>query len=298
MLYTFCNEGHTNILADGALDGPVKTVLHPSQFKFLSELYRQRPVEVCSITALPDWHDKATITEQLACVTAPAPFGGYRPLGEQELLSLYIANCDPMEEIQDGELREGFLTGLARHPLVKSGISFGFGKNLTIPLIHLMQEVYDVLRFTDTPEQAEDHNFLDYFSMITPEQTARLLKNKELEGPIDKRSALAISGWKDQPFADMSQDQAEACPQAFLFRRFFELYHIFIKTHNDGEAKAMALFRTTQEFLVFVRRLWMHGLGVETFMPEAYFQRDDEVESFLEQINAVDKSVDSTKTEE
>lgn len=297
MLYLFCNEGHTNILADGPLDGPIKTVLHPSQFKFLSEVFRQRPVEVCSVSAL-DWSDKATLLEQLVCVTQPAASGGYRTLDEPELLSLYVAACDPMAELQDGELRADFLTGLARHPLVKAGVSFAFGKALTIPLIGVMQEVYDVLRFSDSPEQEDDHNILDYFSMITPDQTARLLKSGKVLGPMDQRAACAISGWKNQPFADLTQDQAESLPEAFLFRRFFELYLTFIKTHNDGDAKAMALFRATQEFIVYIRRLWLDGLGVEPFVPESFFQRDDEVECFLKHVKPADSPLDPTLTEE
>ena len=86
----------------------------------------------------------------------------------------------------------------------------------------------------------------------------------------------------NQPFLMLPRDKVEEEPRAFLWRRLFEADTRLKSTQPDHVAHALAAWETTNTFLLFMRWLWLDGLGIEPFQPAKFFVRPDEVEAFTE----------------
>ena len=272
MLYTYQEKGHTHILADGGHDGPIRTLMHPSQFDLITEEYENRPIEVCSVNHLTKWEVPETVPAYMQAVTAPHHLGGWRRLNETELCALYVSCLNSAEEFQLPELRPEVRKGLSMHPLIRAGVTFAYGRKITISLVTIMQEIFDILRFVQPTSPNRQTKLREHFGVLRPNIVRKLLGGQVPTDHGELMTTLAIQAWKVQPFGELTREKAEADPQAFLFRMFFDRYHQYTKAQDDETSKTMALWDVTTRYLLLIRQLWLSGFGLVPFAPERFFE--------------------------
>jgi hypothetical protein len=288
MLYAYQDGAHTHLRQDGEAQ-KLRLVLVPSQFELLSDSYTKgKQIEVCSSGSFAHCNSVEQVMDRMSQVRLPPHNGGWRPLSNEETYALYLAKVDAVAQLAGGHLLPTTHQALAQHPLIKSGISFAYNGEITLSLIQLMQEIYDILRFC-SPEHLDGRSRLkSYFRLHRPETIMKLLIGATPTSVGQVRAVLATHGWRQQPFQTAPRDEIEANPKAFLFRYFFASRDRLRKDNPEERAHGLALWRTTVKYILFVRQLWLNGLGVEPFDPSKFFDRDDEVESFNDYIKPVD----------
>lgn len=296
MLYCYQEGKHTYFHAHEGQDGPLRLLLHPSQWGPIRGSYGKRPIEVCSTSLVDGCETTEQILTRMQAVTAPPIGGGWRTVKDQEIYALYISRMDALEEMQKPVMRPEVATSLGRHPLIAAGATFAFGSAITLQLITLMQDIHDILRFNDPAHPQRKRRLKSYFRLGGPETIMQLMTGQMPSNVSEVRACMAVQSWKMQPLRELERIELASHPEAFLFRDFWAYYDEAKKHHNEESAHALALWRTTVRFLVYVRQLWLSGIEVEAFKAERFFKRPDEVEAFLKFTKPVDpvvKEVDS-----
>ncbi len=293
MLYTYKEKGHTHIFAENGLDGPIRALMHPSQLDLFTDEFDKRPIEVCSVSTITKWDKPESLPFSMAEVTSPHRFGGWRKLTKTELAALVVACLDTVDEFQQNELRLPVRNALKQHPLIQAGVTFAYGKRITISLVTLMQEIFDILRFIQPTSPNRQTRLRSYFGVMKPNIIRSLLNGRLPDNKLELMTTLIVQAWKVQPFGDLTREQAEADPQAFLFRLFFQRFNDYAKTQDDDTSKSYALWDVTTRYLLFIRQLWLAGIGLVPFEPERFFERKDEVDSFVEYTQPAKEQLDS-----
>lgn len=281
MLYCYREGKHTYFRAQEGYDGPVRLVLEPSQWESIRHSFGKRPIEVCSVNLVQGCSNPDEVLEKMSTVNALPIGGGWRALLEQEVYALYVSRMNALEELQHFEMRPEVSVSLSRHPLMASGVTFAFGGVLTLQLITLMQDIYDIIRFNDPEHPTRRRKLKAYFRLDNPTTIMQLMTGETPSNISQIRTCIAVQGWKMQPLRELPREQLDAHPEAFLFRDFWTVYDNALKQHNEEQAHCIALWRTTERFLVYVRQLWLSGLRADPFQPERFFKRPDEVDAYL-----------------
>lgn len=296
MLYCYQEGKHTYLRAEEGYDGPVRLLLEPSQWNPIRQSFSKRPIEVCSVSLVQGCSKPEEVLEKMAAIRALPIGGGWRTLREEEVYSLYVARMNALEEMQHPDLRPEVAVSLGRHPLMASGVTFAFGGTLTLQLITLMQDIYDIIRFNDPDHPLRRRRLKSYFRIDNPQTIMHLMTGEIPANLSEIRACIAVQAWKMQPLRGIEREHLADRPEAFVFRDFWAYYDEALKHHNEDQAHGLALWRTTERFLVYIRQLWLSGLKADIFVPERYFRRQDEVDAFIQYTRPADLSPsDSTE---
>ena len=280
MLYCYQEANHTYFHAHEGRDGPLRLLLHPTQWSAIRGSYGVRPIEVCSTNLIDGCETVEQVMDRMQGVSAPPIGGGWRPIREKEIYALYVSRMNALEEMQRDEMRPEVAASLGRHPLISAGVTFAFGSALTLQLITLMQDICDIVRFNDPAHPQRKRRLKSYFRLSGPETIMQLMTGQMPSNVSEVRACMAVQAWKMQPLKELERIELASHPEAFLFRDFWAYHDEAAKHHNEEFAHALALWRTTVRFLVYVRQLWLSGLEIEPFKAERFFKRPDEVEAF------------------
>ena len=307
MDYLFSYGGHLHVHRLAGNPKVVRFLSHPSQVTYI-EKYCNTPasrVEVCSVNQFPqldlrDTQEKLDPESVLDCmgkIKAAPSAGGFRRLTEPEFTALsYASQGDGMQLAQ---APESFLRLIDSHPLIKGGVGFAYNHAaLPVALLNIMMIVYDIRRFND-PEHPGRYSRLKMFFRLGSPQALFKLHAKQSAGSelteTENRIQLVIQAWMGQEYAFMQPADLEKVPNAFLFRHMYAKKKKYMETGMDAtKAQLMGCWRANLKFLSFIRALWLSKVEDTKFEPQKFFNREDEVESFLQYIKKVDMLLDNS----
>lgn len=278
MLYAFSNDKHLYLRREGGED-KVRAIAHPCQYAFLAQQFPKQ-VEVCSVSLLSGEHfkDPDEVLNDMANIKyVPPASGGWHKLTLAEINALKLANYDVISEFKN--ISDTFKADIEQHPIITAGVGFAFDNEVTLPLVVMMKDIFDIRRFADPSKPKQDGKLKAYYRLVSPRVVFDLLcgiDNKQVD-----RAAVAVSSWYVTSRPSLDRDRAISSPREFLARDYFVNLDRFSVDNESSIAHALSIWKTTIRFLVFVRQLWLSEISGEPFKPERFFHREDEVEAFL-----------------
>ena len=302
MDYLFDYDGHLHVhrLADG--NKTARLLAHPSQAARIEGLIAdKKKVEICSINQFPaleltDSVKPEEVLDQMGQVKAEPNAGGFRPISDFELTALKYAYHG--EGMELSKAPEGFLRLIDNHPLVRGGVGFAYvHAALPVALLNLMMVIYDIRRFNDPENPGRYSRLRKFFRLSSPQAMLQLHKQLSSAGELDetgKRIQLVIQAWMGQEYAFSQPNDLDNIPSAFLFRHMYERRKSYMSSGvEQTRAHIMGCWRANLKFLGFIRSLWLCKVEGSKFEPQKFFNKECEVESFLQYIKKTDKLLDN-----
>jgi len=292
MICAFVRNGHEHYRIQGEKGPRVETrvVLHPSQMKLIERFVAGNVnLRCCSITAIPETEDPETVLDALSAVHERSDVDGLRKPIEAELFALKMAELGVEGIIKLDSIA---LSVLENHPAVTGGCGFAFPHGIPLSFFLLLREIYDIRRFVDSDNPFRLNRMKRYFRLLD----TSALACTDAFTDTNYRSRLAFQGWYMQPLslAMSLQKSVVDVPRAFLFRDYLR-YRTKLSDKPDNNVDILAAWHVTIRFLFFLKAVWYSAVGGPEFIPEKFFSRRDESDSFRAYINPVDNQLDNHK---
>lgn len=281
MHYVFALKGNTYIRKVSDTD-TFRILSHPYQYHLIKECQGLGKVEICSLNQfdLDRSDDPDYMLETMdgsAQMKVPPNVGGFRPLTTPEESALYLGIA-PFDSYGTSPL---FIKNLTLHPTVGSGIAFAFGGDISDALVKMLAFIYDIRRFVDPEHPTRNSRLKSFFKLATPKPLVQFL-GSQIVDELTARPSMAMLGWYLHPYHQMSREEHDANPAAFLFRDAQVYLDEYSKLYSIDEARPLALWKTTNRFLMFTKMMWVAGVSDNPFVPERFFKRQDESDAFVE----------------
>jgi hypothetical protein len=298
----FIHDGEVYVLRGG---GPAYRVLAlPSQVPLIYQLKDKEQLELCSESLIagelagPKGPDVQAVLARLAGPLGQAArAGGPRPLTPTELAALELAHFSSDEFMLQAETLKSLKScnfvssarALEAHPAMRSGLGFAFNNLLTPDLIRLLGMIYDVRRFGCAEHPGRASRFKMYFRLASPRIFFALYEERGQEASclLHVRINTLLRSWLTHPFFQLS-DTGLQLPERFLFREHHAARAELRKTKSDTETEVLSVWQTCARLSTFIYRLWLHGVGDTRFIPEMFFNHQDEVDSFKKHVKCLD----------
>jgi hypothetical protein len=168
---------------------------------------------------------------------------------------------------------------LRYHPAVVGGLGFLFDNQFTMPVLHLLSDIYDIERFRKPGHPSSISYLKNYFRVVTSKAIHKHLQGDNYDGPVAAipRSVVALSSWYTHPFVKFN-----SCGYLFcLYEKWVN--HFLSRGRTTDEAAADAAWRTTIKVLQFLFWTWVTPLqDSQTLDARRFFSDDpDTAEKFI-----------------
>lgn len=295
MKYAFETDGQLYVLKDDSgPDNHYRLLAHPTQVPFMARLACEEPdanIEVISTSIVDaaavaasggdslDFFKALKVEQGLMRVTEamrnvsdhPPERGGWRLLGIPESASLqfsyavYIGNPVSLE-----------FAG-RYHPVFLNGGGFAVANQFNMSFINVMANVYDILRFNSSERVDQNRELFFKFCGLEDSSVFKdLVDQPDLQDERNHRARCVVDAWG----WNLTQ-----CP-AFLTRCITE-------PEDKEEPAYVRVFKATRVFADFIRHIWLSSITDTKFVPEAFFQRKEDVTSFKKYIKKFGKGIDN-----
>jgi hypothetical protein len=232
-------------------------------------------------------------------VVANPEHGGWRVLTDEEFGALEFAfklreqQGDKDEQMGAKFIHSALNLGLyISHPLVRAGVGFATGGIHTYSLMMILNEIYDIRRFTHPHGLQRVGRLRNHFRVVRPDRVLKAYKHVEAEDSrtdeAGRRVSMAVCGWCTCDLLRVPRQMLEANPCLFLYREFYDYYDVLKHHHGDDQACALAVWRVTLRYLSFVYHLWMSAV-IDDYEFDAmrFFGQESLVSTFSDYIKQI-----------
>jgi hypothetical protein len=294
-LVFLADDGHTHVRKLPG-KGRIRMLAHPSQLPLLCNA--EDYVDAISTNQLdgrrnltPDY-----VLERMEKCDAPSDRGGWRVLSDGEFKALeyaaYFRAAFP-DNIVLVPMPRMFADVFVQHPILKAGIGFVTAGAYPIGLLYLLNDIYDIRRFSHPKHPLRAGRLRAHLCLVSPQRVLDLYKGMDpAVGSPAYRASVTIGSWCLSHILAADRERIESDPNLFLYHQYFAAFDVAAKEHSELTARAVAMWKATLKYVSFLYQLWLSAVSEHPFDAGRFFGCAKVAATFENYIEGLDTGLD------